>query len=83
MFLLAAGCGNTACPDPRTTSCSDMLVICGGMRAGCAIGRRTCGVVRAATALRASKRFSSDTNFSCVMFPAAETTMLPPVYIER
>ena len=49
----------------------------------CAIGRRTCGPVFAATVLRASKRFSSDTSLSCVMFPAAETTMLPPVYIER
>ena len=47
------------------------------------IGRRTFGVVRAATVLRASKRCNSDTNVSCVMFPAAETTMLPPVYIER
>ena len=50
----------------------------------CAIGRRTCGVVRAATgAARARSAGASETSLSCVMFPAAETTMLPPVYIER
>ena len=49
----------------------------------CEIGRRTCGLVRTATALRASKRCSSEMSLSCVMLPAAETTMLPPVYIER
>jgi len=70
---------------PRQTwYCS--VSLCWKRRPGggiCAIGRLTCGVVRGVTALRASKRCSSETNLSCVMLPAAETTMLPLVYIDR
>ena len=51
----------------------------GGVRTS---GRRTCGPRRAASFPR-SAFWSSATSLSCWMFPAAETTMFPPVYIDR
>src|SRR5438105_10740340 len=49
----------------------------------CPNGRRTRGVRRTGASLWRSKRSSSESSRSCVMLPAAETTMFTPLYIAR
>src|SRR5437763_1174026 len=49
----------------------------------CPNGRRARGVRRTGASLWRSKRSSSESSRSCVMLPAAETTMFTPLYIAR